>query len=96
MHDFFRYPSALKEVHLVSFNEGTHRAFMKVFLDVSANDFSASKNYPPLNVPSLRNTDNKSEVANSSSAIWKTKESTLVNWNDIHHKTKPTEESKWY
>lgn len=70
---------------------------MKVFLDVSANDVLASKNYPPLNFPSLRNTDDKREAANaSSSAIWKTEESTPVNWNDIHHKTKHTEESKWY
>lgn len=94
IQEFFRYPRGLKEVHLVSFNEKTHRAFMKVFIDVSANDFLASKNYPPLNFPSLRNTDDKREAANASSAIWKTEESTLVNWNDIHHKTKPTEESK--
>lgn len=64
MQDFLRYPSALKEVHLVSFNEETHRAFTKVFLDVSANDFHNSRDPPPTTRPlsaSLRLTDERQE-----------------------------------
>lgn len=66
IQEFFRYPSALKEVHLVSFNEETHRAFTKVFMDVSANDFQRSRDPPPTKRPlsaSLRITDERRETS---------------------------------
>lgn len=51
IQEFFRNPSALKEIHLVNFNEETHRAFTKVFLDVSANDFQSSRDPLPTKQP---------------------------------------------
>lgn len=76
IQEFFRYPRALKEVHLVSFNEETHKAFTEVFLDVSANDFKRSRDPPPTKRPlsaSVRITDERRETS-APVATWKIEE----------------------
>lgn len=76
IQNFFRNPRALKEVHLVSFNEETHMAFTKVFLDVSANDFHNSRDPPPTKRPlsaSVRLLGEKQEVS-APVGIWKMEE----------------------
>lgn len=76
IQNFFRNPRALKEVHLVSFNEETHMAFTKVFLDVSANDFQRSRDPPPTKRPlsaSLRITDERRETS-APIVTWKIEE----------------------
>lgn len=70
---FFSNPRALKEIHLVSFNDETHRAFTKVFMDVTSNNFQRCRDPPPTKRPlsaSLRLTD-ESQEERAPVDVWK-------------------------
>lgn len=91
IQEFCRNPSALKEVHLVSFKEETNRAFTKVFLDISANNFQNSREPPQMKQPlsaSLRRAEEKRE-ASASFDIWKMEEPNQDSRNLRNYFTSP-------
>lgn len=91
IQEFCRNPSALKEVHLVSFKEETNRAFTKVFLDISANNFQNSREPPQMKQPlsaSLRKAEEKRE-ASASFDIWKMEEPNQDSRNLRNYFTSP-------
>lgn len=81
----------IKEIHLVSFNEATYQAFLKVFLDFSADEFRNSRECPPTKRPLSASMREKKEKwqACAPAAIWKMEEQNQSDTDLKNHVRKP-------